>query len=125
MTEKRKHPRYACKIKTSFDYYEGKPDDIDLDISVPKKGSGYILDISCGGLFIISNERVTVGLPIKIAFKTKKNAYNLVGRIVRTGLLKKNPSEVARKFAQFSAKGDAYLAVEFETPLDNLNTNDL
>ena len=33
------------------------------------------------------------------------------GRIVRTGLLKNNPTEVAQKMAQFSSFGDAYIAI--------------
>ena len=122
MTEKRKFPRYACKIKAGYEYYEGNPEEIDTSITVAQKGEGFILDISCGGIFIVTNDRVPVGIPIKISFSTKKNSYNLTGHIVRTGLFKNNPSQ---KYEKFSSKGDSYLAVEFDTPLESITTKDL
>ncbi|HOO72926.1 MAG TPA: PilZ domain-containing protein [Spirochaetota bacterium] len=125
MTEKRKYPRYACKLKVKFDYYEGNPEEIDIDISVSKKGKGFILDISKGGVFIVTNERVTIGSPIKLTFVTKKNKNMITGNIVRVGLLKNNPSEVARRFVQFSDKGDSYMAVEFNEPLEKLYEDEL
>lgn len=125
MKEKRKFPRYACKIKTAFEYYEGNPEKIDTAITVPQKGKGFILDISCGGLFIATNDRVPVGLPIQLSFSTKKNTYNLAGHIVRTGLFKNNPSEIAQKYLKFSSRGDSYLAIEFDTPLESINTDEL
>lgn len=125
MTEKRKFPRYTCKIKASYEYYEGNPEEIDTSITIAQKGGGFILDISCGGIFIVTNDRIPVGIPIKISFSTKHNSYNLTGHIVRTGLFKHNPSEIAQKYEQFSSKGDSYLAVEFDAPLETINTKEL
>jgi len=125
MSEKRKHPRHACKIKLNFEYYEGNPDDFDINISVPKKARGFILDISQGGLFIVTNERVPINMPIRTIFATKKKKFNLMGNIVRTGLLQNNPSEVAQKFAKFSAKGDSYIAVEFDESIPEISDKDI
>jgi len=125
MTEKRKFNRYSCNIKTRFEFYEGDPDTIDVDISVPNKGKGIILDISQGGLFIVTNERVSINMPLRIICKIKNSKFNRLGKIVRTGLLEQNPSEVAKKFSRFSAKGDSYIAVEFDLPLDNLSEEDI
>ncbi|MCP4135741.1 MAG: PilZ domain-containing protein [bacterium] len=125
MSEKRKFHRYSCKIKSEFDYYEGNPDEIDLDISVPQKGTGLILDISCGGLFLVTDEKVSINMPIRIRFKTKKEPFNILGKIVRTGLLKNNPSEIAQRFAHFSVKGDSYIAIEFDEAIASLSEQEL
>jgi hypothetical protein len=54
-------------------------------------------------------------------FVLNKEKLIINGRIVRTGLLKNNPTEVAQKFAEFASKGDNYIAVEFDTPLNNFD----
>lgn len=113
MTEKRQFPRYSCNLKTKFLYYMGNPEEIDINTSVPKKGKGLILDICSGGVFIITNEKVTIGIPIKVNFSIKKNKYNMSGKIVRTGLLKNNPSELVQKYSKLAIKKDSYIAVEF------------
>lgn len=125
MTEKRKYPRFPCNIKADFDYYEGNPEEIDIETTVPLKGKGTILDISKGGLFLISNSRVGVCLPIVVRFTTKKNKYQLKGTIIRTGLVKNNPSEIAQKFASLDAKGDSYIAVEFDELFESLDASEL
>jgi len=120
-SDKRKYTRYACSIKTKFNFYVGNPDEIDIHISIPKKGKGVIIDISCGGVFIASDTRVPAGMPVILDFTMNKQKMNLQGRIARTGLLKNNPSEIAKKFAMFSSKGDSYIAVEFTEPIDESN----
>jgi len=118
MPEKRKFPRYNCKVKTKFEFYEGNPDDFDAQKSKFKKGKGLILDISNGGIFIVTDEKVSIGLPIKASFGLEKEKYSINGTIVRTGLLKNNPSELAKKFAEASTNKDAYIAMEFNEPVD-------
>ena len=125
MGEKRKHTRYACKIRADFDYYEGDPDTMDIETVTPVKGKGFILDISRGGLFLVSNERVGIGMPIRVHFATKKEKHALLGRTVRTGLLENNPSEVARKFSSFSNRGDSYIAIEFSETINEISETDL
>ena len=125
MTEKRRHPRYSCSIKANFDYYEGNPSEIDMEITVPSKGKGFILDISQSGMFMVSDERVSIGLPVRASFSLKKGKFSPMGRIVRTGMLKNNPSEIARKFSQFSSKGDFYIAVEFDSLLPDISEKDI
>ncbi|MCU0847251.1 MAG: PilZ domain-containing protein [Spirochaetes bacterium] len=124
MSDKRRYPRYACKIKVKFDYYEGNPDNIDIDISVPHKAKGRILDISRVGVFMVSNQRVAVNMPVRIFFSTKKQKYSIQGRIVRTGRLENNPTELAKKFLKFSSKGEIYIAVEFNEQID-ISENDI
>lgn len=125
MSEQRKYPRYPCNIKVHFEFFEGDPETIDTETAVPSSGDGYILDMSKGGLFIVSNARVGINQPIRLEFSTKREKYNLEGTIVRTGLLKHNPSEVAKRFAKKKVKGDSYIAIEFTTPLDELSDKDL
>ena len=125
MAEKRRHQRYTCSIKTTFDYYEGNPADIDIEITVPCKGKGVILDISQSGFFMVSNERVSIGLPVRTMITIKKEKLQPIGRIVRTGSLKNNPSEVAQKFLKFASKGDFYIAVEFDSLLPDFTEKDV
>ncbi|MBP7735232.1 MAG: PilZ domain-containing protein [Spirochaetes bacterium] len=117
MVEKRRFPRHQCKLKTVFNYYEGNPDDIDNEITVPSKGKGVICDISQGGALLVTSARVSPGVPALLNFKIKKQKMAIHGRIVRTGLLKNNPTEVAQKMARFSSFGDAYIAIEFKEPI--------
>ena len=125
MTEKRRYPRYSCKIKTKFEFFIGDPDNPSAGELKGSKGKGTILDLSRGGSFIVSDARVSVGIPIKVKFATSKNKHYVEGKIVRTGLLKNNPSEVARRFANNSAKGDSYIAVEFNESLEELTEDEI
>jgi len=118
MVEKRRFPRFACKIKTKFNFYEGNPEQIDYEITVPSKGKGIICDISNGGVLLVTSSRVAVGLPTMVEFKTRKNRHAVHGRIVRTGLLKNNPTEAAQKMARFASFGDSYIAIEFKEPIE-------
>ena len=124
MIEKRRFPRLNCKLKTKFNFYEGNPEEIDYEITVPSKVKGVICDISMGGALLITTSRVSVGVPALLNFKTKKNKFSVHGHIVRTGLLKNNPSEVAQKMSKFSSFGDSYIAVEFKDPIE-LNAEEL
>lgn len=120
MNEKRQYPRTECNIKVSFTFFEGDPDELDTQTAKSATGKGIIMDISKGGVFIVSNSRVSVNMPINLNFSSKTKKINIDGFIVRTGLLKNNPSEVAQKFAGKKAKGDAYIAVKFNKPLDEI-----
>lgn len=123
-SDKRKFKRYTCSIKTKFDYYIGNPDEIDINTGIPQKGKGVIIDISCGGVFIASNSRVPAGMPVILYFTLNKKKTTIMGSIVRTGLLQNNPSEIAKKFAIFSSKGDSYIAVEFTDPIEEFDCCD-
>ncbi|HOP61896.1 MAG TPA: PilZ domain-containing protein [Spirochaetota bacterium] len=117
--DKRKYKRFSCSIKSSFEFFEGNPDEIDPETHISEKGKGLIIDISCGGIFLISNSKVSPGLPIIMKFQLNKEKLTLNGRIVRTGLLRNNPSEIAQKFSSYASKGENYIAVEFDAPLLN------
>ncbi len=125
MTEKRTYPRYESKLKCTFEYYEGDPEAIDMELEYPEQGKGYIMDISRGGVFIISDERVAVSMPVRLSFSIGKSKFTPMGVIVRTGLLENNPSEIARRFSRYSAKGQTYIAVEFNDPLEEFDSGKL
>ena len=125
MSEKRKFDRFQTKLKTKFEYFEGDPESIDMNKDKPIKSKGLTFDISKGGIFIITNERVVVGIPIISNFSIKGKKFRVNGSIVRTGLLKNNPSEVAQKFKKFSSHGDAYIAVEFNDPIEEFREENL
>jgi len=125
MTDKRKFTRYPCKIKTKFEYYEGDPEKIEIGKTIPKKGKGSIMDISKGGLFVVTDNNLSAGNPIKINFSTKKNKYNINSKIIRVGLLKNNPSEIAVKLSRVSDKEEHYLAIEFNVPLTKISEDEI
>ncbi|TAL30961.1 MAG: PilZ domain-containing protein [Spirochaetes bacterium] len=114
MTEKRKFERHQCFVKIEFEYWEGNPETIDVELSVPMHGKGAMLDISKGGAFVVTNERLGINMPVRLKVTEGKNRHLLKGSVVRTGLLKNNPSEVAMKYAAVKVKEDAYLAIQFD-----------
>jgi hypothetical protein len=125
VTEKRRFPRYDCKIKINFEFYEGDPDETDQEISIPAKGKGTIYDISQCGIFIITDDRVGVNQTIRLLFSTKKHRHELLARVVRTGLIKNNPTEIAQRLVDRVKKGDSYLACEFEKPLEEFSAEEV
>ncbi len=119
MNEKREFPRYACDLSVKFTFYEGNPDELKIETAKPVKGKGKIIDISRGGVFIVSNSRVNINLPINLIFSSGGQKNNINGIIVRTGLMDNNPSEIAQRYTGKKLKGDAYIAVKFDTPMQN------
>ena len=113
MNEKREYPRKECSIKSKFEYFEGDPETISTDQKPTLKSKGYILNISSSGAFLVCNCRVSVQMPIKLYCKINKIKLELTGYIVRTGLIKENPSEVAQRYAAKKVKGDSYIAIRF------------
>jgi len=125
MAEKRKFKRFQCHLKVDFDYFEGNPDEIDVETTVPVKAEGRMLDISKGGAFIVSNTRVAINMPVRLKFETKSRKHEIMAQIVRTGLLKNNPSEVAQKYSAVKVKEDAYIALQFDSPLEDISESEL
>ena len=118
MNEKRQYPRKECNLKVNFTFYEGDPDELDTSTAKSTSGKGIIMDISKGGVFVISNSRVSINMPISIIFSSKTKKFNIDGFIVRTGLIENNPSEIAQRFSGKKVKGDAYIAIKFNDPLE-------
>ncbi len=121
MSEQRKHQRHKCKISVKFESYSGNPDEIDRENDTPSKGKGVILDLSRSGVFVVSNSRVSVDMPIRLHFKLAGKKSEIWGTIVRTGLLQNNPSEVAQRMKNVKVKEDAYIAINFDSLIDEIN----
>lgn len=125
MSEKRVYRRHQCFEKIEFDYFEGNPDEIDIDSAVPVKCKGHMLDLSRGGAFLVTDTRVAINMPVRLRFRTKTAKYEVPGTIVRTGLLKNNPSEIAQKYAAVKVKEDAYIAVQFSELIEEIDESAL
>ncbi|MCL1911080.1 MAG: hypothetical protein FWG13_02610 [Leptospirales bacterium] len=127
MNEKRKFARFKCAIKCNMDYYEGDPDLIGDVADMPSiRIRGSMLDISRGGVLVTSNVSVAVTMPMHLAFMIGKEKNERFGKIVRTGLLRDNPSEVARKIAVgFKGRESYYIAIEFDDIMHSLSEHDL
>ncbi len=125
MSEKRVYRRHQCFEKIEFDYFEGDPEKIDIDSSAPVKCKGHMLDLSRGGAFLVTDTRVAINMPVRLRFRTKTAKYEVPGTIVRTGLLKNNPSEIARKYAAVKVKEDAYIAVQFSELIEEIDESAL
>jgi hypothetical protein len=127
MNEKRKHKRVLCNVKVDFEFFEGNPDTVDPHSSVSLKGKGFMLDVSRGGAFLVSNSRLGINMPIVLKFKTKKRALDSGGIVIRTGLIKNNPSELAKKIAalDLNIKGDTYIAIQFDSLIDEISEDEL
>ncbi len=125
MHEKRQHPRFDCDIKTTFYFHEGDPSKIDIQKDKGTKSKGKILDISCGGIFIATNERVAASTPIKLKFKLKKQSIETTGKITRTGLIANNPAETVIRLKKHKIKEELYIAIEFDNKLKQLCEYDI
>ena len=121
MNDKRQFTRYECKLPMDFDFFEGNPDEINTKTSVPLKGKAFMLDISKGGVFLVTNARVGVNIPIILHFEIKKKKYDVDGHIIRTGLLKNNPSDIVKRYANAKVKGDSYIAVQFDALREDID----
>ncbi len=123
MNEKRHFYRYNCQIKSKFEYCEGNP--ATEEYGDPIKGKGRILDISQGGIFIATDEKVSISLPIEVNFKTNNKKYLKNGNIIRTGLIKNNPSETVQKYNELKIKEQSYLAIQFDEPLGFISPDEI
>ena len=119
MSDKRKYPRYNSNISVRFSYHMGNYEGIDEENSKFVKGKGRIMDWSRGGVFIVTNSRININVPINLRFKLNRQKINVSGIIVRTGVIKNNPSESAQRLKGRKVKGDAYVAVKFDDPIDD------
>jgi len=124
MNEKRMYPRYACRMKVRFHFFEGDPDVVKINDATSTKGTGTVLDISRGGMFIATNNRVSVNIPISLRFRSRHEVFSVNGTIIRTGLLANNPSGTARKFGLLRAKKDFFIAVRFSQLLENFDESE-
>lgn len=124
MQEKRKYPRFSCLLKARFSYALELPSSED-ELPKYKKTLGRILDISRGGVFIATNAICGLNVPVTVTFKTERRVYVCMGSIVRTGLLKNNPSDAAQKYKKLKIRENGYVAVEFDTPLNDLEVQDV
>lgn len=125
MSEKRLYPRYRYTAKTHFRFFEGDPDIINTSTARSRKGKGKILDISKGGMSIATNSLVSVNLPILLKFIINGKKYETEGTIVRTGQIEKNPSALARALSLFKSGRKFFIAVKFNTLINNLSETDL
>ena len=80
-----------------------------------------MLDLSRGGAFIVTDTRVAINMPVRLRFQTKTAKYEVPGTIIRTGLLKNNPSEIAQKYAAVKVKEDAYIAIQFTELIEEID----
>ena len=119
MSDKRKYTRYKSNISVHFTYHMGNPDGIDEENSKPLKGKGRIMDWSRGGVFVVTNSRININMPINLRFKLNRQKMDISGIVVRTGIIKNNPSESAQRLKGIKVKGDAYVAVKFNNLIDD------
>ncbi|MBP7902255.1 MAG: PilZ domain-containing protein [Spirochaetes bacterium] len=118
MNDKRKFKRYECKIKVRFEHSDEM--NTPTESISAFKGKGHILDISQGGIFIATDSNVPVSCDIIVSFKTESKIFEEKGFIVRTGTLKNNPAEVIKKFENYDIKEKAYIAVQFDNPIEDI-----
>ena len=125
MSDKRQFRRYQCRLKAKFFYYDGELNsEKDTDIKT-QKCAGHILDISRGGIFISTNENLGINRHVRLMFKTNNQIFDETGTIVRTGLIKNNPSEILVKFENLSISEKSYIAIQFDKTLGEIDYYDV
>lgn len=123
--ERRRHPRFKCKIKCKLEYFEGVPGEIDVTAITPVTDDGVILNISQSGLLLVTNLLVTPGMRLGVGFNLSGKSVNFLSSIISTGRRKDNPSEKVLEFSDVKAKLSNYIAVEFDQIIPELSEQDL
>lgn len=122
MDEKRRHPRFPCLLKVKFTIFN---DGNQTSPEKPIRSKGRILDISKGGVFIASKLKTNINIPVSLRFRTRNKLIEIDGTIVRTGLIHNNPSDELKKIDKLTIKEEAYLAIEFTSPLAEFDSAEL
>ncbi len=122
MSEKnRKHERYKCKLSAEFEYWEGIPDEIDIDAEPSGIASGWIVDWSKSGLLIVTNENLSINIPVRLRFKKSGKFFVAVGHIVRIGIFEDNPSIVDHLIDDNEVEGKFFIGITFDRIIDDLS----
>ena len=114
MNEKRVFARYRTDLLVEFEHL-GKDETI--------KGKGKIVNMSLGGLYMISSNKVNQDKPVNLCFKLKsdtegsgKEIYKNAGSIIRSGLLQDEKNELKLKYSVTEESEKFYMAVKFNEP---------
>ncbi len=124
MDEKRQFPRYYCRLKTRAEIVHRIKTE-NFVSEKKEKLKGWILDISRGGVFIVSDASASINRVITISFKTNNMTFDKKGIVVRTGLMNDNPVEVLDKFKNAKLKEKYYLAVQFDEAIQDIDEDDI
>lgn len=68
MKEQREHPRRDIPLHIEFNYFADSGGGADPDASKPSRGFGRIMDISLGGVSMITSARMTPQQPLSLFF---------------------------------------------------------
>ena len=113
--DKREFPRYEKDLTMGYAY----PDKI-ADSHLP----GRILNISLGGVYMLSGSILEKNTPITMTFTINNNGdiknLTTTGSVLRSGNLNDNP-EMISKYNITNPGGDCFAVVKFEAPFIELS----
>lgn len=82
MHEQRQHQRHDIPLQVEFHYFSGDPDRIGDENPAPARGFGTIIDISIGGMSMLSESPVPPGLPISLFFTMLNESGDSARRVL-------------------------------------------
>lgn len=111
--DKRYSGRRHADFKIDFEYYPKSA------VSGASRGRGKAVNISLGGVYILTDTIVNSDAPIALFFKTDgpeqhdKTFFVTNGTVIRSGAVEEESDEFKRKFGLEGGPGNCYCAVKF------------
>jgi hypothetical protein len=110
MTEKRKHPRYGKNIEIEYSI---------SDNDIISNTNGKIINISLGGIYIITDLLVEINLKLDLKFSFVKDDKLVIlkttGTVLRSGDISSN-LELNKKYRFSPDDGKYFAAIKFFEP---------
>jgi len=124
MNERREYARYESNIRVEYEYFSIQDTEDGKNTS---RSSGKIVNISLGGVFMLSDTHLKPEMPVSMFFKRKDETNgrdNVVlitsGTVIRSGHVYDDFNMM--KELDLSANDGSYFAVvKFEKPVFDLN----
>ncbi len=126
MIERRQHIRRHADITLEYEYYTNMGDDNYSTAFKPERASARILNISLGGVFMLSDVPLHASMPVAMFFKRRdaNDRENVVlitnGTVLRAGHVG-DDSGIKERYRLEEEKEGYYGVIRFYSPLVELS----
>ncbi len=126
MIERREHNRHEADITLEYEYYTAMGDENYSTAFKPERASARILNISLGGLFMLSDVLLRASMPVAMFFKRRDehDRENIVlitnGTVLRAGHVG-DDSVIKERYGIEDNEESYYSVVKFYSPLIELS----
>ncbi len=127
MIERREHNRRNADIMLEYEYYTAVGDENYSTALKPERASARILNISLGGIFMISDVLLRASMPVAMFFKRRDehDRENIVlitnGTVLRAGHVCEDIA-IKQRYGLKDDEKSCYSVVKFHSPLIELSS---